>query len=173
MKNPNQSTTGNAKAWGIGSLAGSLFFPLLSLVAGVISLVKGRNSKDKTHFPFALGGVIISSLNLIARVLFFGAIIMSLILTAGHGGGSNKPAYTNSTPNPECNTELFYSESGFVACQVIGMDELSAIEYIDSLGFSSRVVERDGESFIVTADYRPDRINLAVRGNQVFNTTLG
>lgn len=40
-------------------------------------------------------------------------------------------------------------------------------------GWGYRVVQRDGEDFPVTMDYRPDRINVKVRDGKIFEITIG
>ena len=46
--------------------------------------------------------------------------------------------------------------------EVIGMEKLAAIVKIENANQLARVVAEDGEHFIVTMDYRPDRLNLEV-----------
>ena len=45
---------------------------------------------------------------------------------------------------------------------MVGMSEDDAVQAITDAGFTSRVVERDGEKFAVTMDLNPERINLTV-----------
>jgi hypothetical protein len=180
-----------AKYWGIGSLSASLFFPTLAVIAGIVSLVKGRKNEDKSHKGFAIAGIVVGGINWLVRfslgiVLFFAMIFGALSysdLPVDHGKGHHNNNGTHSTVNPDCIPNVFEGnnepddmvneEAVFVGCQVIGMDEKSAVDYITSKGFSYRVAERDGEGYPMTMDYRTDRINLFVRGGIVFDTTIG
>lgn len=53
------------------------------------------------------------------------------------------------------------------------MSEDEAKALIWDNNYMSRVVHRDGEDFMVTADYRYDRINLYINGGIVFDATVG
>ncbi|MEN9923647.1 MAG: hypothetical protein RIS09_1161, partial [Actinomycetota bacterium] len=57
--------------------------------------------------------------------------------------------------------------------RLIGMSEDEARALIWDNNYMSRVVHRDGEDFMVTADYRYDRINLYINGGIVFDATVG
>lgn len=56
---------------------------------------------------------------------------------------------------------------------LVGIPEAEAIAAIEQAGWQARVVERDGEAFPVTMDYREDRINLVVTGGLVTSATVG
>ena len=63
-----------------------------------------------------------------------------------------------------------------VAEEVIGMSEAEAIETIAGISSESltpRIVRRDDENFIVTMDYRLDRINLEIDDGIVTTTYVG
>jgi hypothetical protein len=57
--------------------------------------------------------------------------------------------------------------------QVIGMTESAAIDLIRSTGRAVRVERRDGEEFMLTQDYEPDRLNLTIVSNSVTGVRLG
>lgn len=57
--------------------------------------------------------------------------------------------------------------------RLIGMNESDARTLIYENNYMSRVVHRDGEDFMVTADYRYDRVNLYISGGIVFDATAG
>jgi hypothetical protein len=59
------------------------------------------------------------------------------------------------------------------AQQLIGFEEDYAQSCVAETDFGWRVTERDGELFPVTMDYRPDRINVAIRGGVVAEATVG
>lgn len=63
-----------------------------------------------------------------------------------------------------------------VAEKVIGMSEAEAIETIagiSSEALTSRIIRRDEESFMITMDYRLDRINLQIDDGIVTTTYIG
>lgn len=80
-----------------------------------------------------------------------------------------------SSPNPDPTTEKddgLEIPRDFVT-RLIGMNEADAKALIWKNNYMSRVVHRDGEDFMVTADYRYDRINLYINGGIVFDATVG
>lgn len=178
-----------AKYWGIGSLAISLFFPTLAVIAGIISLVKGKKNEDKSHKGFAISGIVLGGLNWLARFALTTAVLIGVLFGAvTHSDlpvdkGPNKNGVVHSSINPDCPSEFFgeteneydmtNKEAALVACQVIGMDEKSAVDYISSKGFVSRIAQRDEEGYPLTMDYRTERINLFIRGGIVFDTNMG
>ena len=56
---------------------------------------------------------------------------------------------------------------------LIGMPEDNAIEQIVNAGYTCRIVNRDGNYFIVTRDYRLDRINLTITNGIITKITRG
>lgn len=56
---------------------------------------------------------------------------------------------------------------------LVGLTEAEAVEVIETSGFVARVVERDGEVFPATMDYREDRVNLVVAAGLVTSATIG
>ena len=59
------------------------------------------------------------------------------------------------------------------ANEVVGMTLEEATKLIEGDGFISRVVEKDGEFYPITAELRQDRINLSLKDNKVVNATVG
>lgn len=174
------------KKLAIASLAGSLFFPVASVVAGIVSLVRGNKNKEQDNgFYFALSGIIVGGINFIVRKMIFVLLVVVPFLTISgitmNGMFDNmKPhSYVNSEVNDNCdsivnNSDGFVDDSVFkVACEVLNMDERSAIEYINAQGMTARVAVRDEEFIALTMDYRNDRINLSVKDNKVFDTNVG
>lgn len=85
--------------------------------------------------------------------------------SSGSGGGSVDPGGPPSVeiaPIPEAE-----------AATLVGLGEDEAIKVATSKGWASRVVARDGESFMVTTDFRPDRVNLTVDGGKVTSVSVG
>ena len=79
----------------------------------------------------------------------------------GEQGPPSKPKSGDVTPFEVATGEL------------IGLSEPDAQTCIEEAGLTGRVVYRDGESFPVTLDYRPDRINMSIEEGFVVEVTLG
>jgi hypothetical protein len=60
-----------------------------------------------------------------------------------------------------------------VAHDVVGRTEKEAVAAIEQAGLVARTVMRDGEAFVVTDDWRTDRINLTVEGEVVVRAEVG
>lgn len=57
--------------------------------------------------------------------------------------------------------------------EVVGMEKFAAIVKIEDAGCRARIVSEDGEPFIVTMDYRSDRLNLDVVQGKVVSVHRG
>ena len=87
----------------------------------------------------------------------------------------------NESPTPEPGaTSDFESEMNAqvertkaFADSLIGMNIGEAETLAASKGFITRVVERDGESFWITMDYRTNRVNLTVEKDMVTKVHVG
>jgi hypothetical protein len=55
----------------------------------------------------------------------------------------------------------------------VGLSEGEATGLLEEAGFAVRVAERDGEPFMLTRDYRGDRVNLVVSGGVVTSVWVG
>lgn len=55
----------------------------------------------------------------------------------------------------------------------LGKKEADAGRAAERRGLKWRVVERDGEAFMITKDYRLDRVNFKVRNGKVFEAYRG
>jgi hypothetical protein len=75
------------------------------------------------------------------------------------GQGGTEPVPVDPVPGDD--------EVADLAEEVVGSSEDDAVGRIEEAGYVARVVERDGEAFIVTDDLRPDRINLWVEAGRV------
>ena len=64
-------------------------------------------------------------------------------------------------------------EAKLMADQVIGQSLTEAEDLCQENGVKLRLVERDGEHFIVTMDYRTDRVNVHVRDGIVTDARVG
>ena len=54
-----------------------------------------------------------------------------------------------------------------------GMTLDEAVVYAEQGGFTTRVTEKDGNSFMLTMDYRTDRINFRVRNDIIIDAYGG
>jgi hypothetical protein len=59
------------------------------------------------------------------------------------------------------------------AARLVGLTEADAGAAAAERGWTFRVVERDGESFAATDDFRTDRVNVVVDGGVVTSVTIG
>jgi hypothetical protein len=57
--------------------------------------------------------------------------------------------------------------------EFIGKKEEDAIKQLTELGYSTRVMFRNGESFFGTCDYNTNRCNLAAMDGKITGITLG
>lgn len=83
------------------------------------------------------------------------------------------------TPEPSAPTD-FESEmksqiqlTQEFAATLLGMNVVEAEALAKSQGFMSRIVERDGESFMITMDYRTNRVNLIVENDIITKAHVG
>ena len=56
---------------------------------------------------------------------------------------------------------------------LIGMNITEAEQRAQTAGFTLRIVERDGESFAITMDYRTDRVNVKVTKDIITEYSVG
>lgn len=59
------------------------------------------------------------------------------------------------------------------AAKLLSLTEKTAVACAENEGWGVRVVQRDDEEFMVTADYRADRVNLVVENDVVTSVTVG
>ena len=59
------------------------------------------------------------------------------------------------------------------ASQLVGLSERASELCADINGWGYRVVQRDGEDFAVTLDYRSNRINVKIKDDAVIEVTVG
>ena len=114
------------------------------------------------------------------KSMILGVLTATLALTACSPQSSNPEVTSSYLPAPtESGPEVELAPSDTaqaVADEVIGMSEAEAIETIagiSSEALTSRIVRRDEESFMITMDYRLDRINLQIDNGIVTTTYVG
>lgn len=86
---------------------------------------------------------------------------------------SNPSASSSPNPDPTTDKDVDIEIPREFMKRLIGMNEADAKALIWDNNYMSRVVHRDGEDFMVTKDYRYDRINLYINGGIVFDATVG
>lgn len=84
---------------------------------------------------------------------------------------SSVPGPTHTDPPFDFEAEA--AKTLAFAKTLVGMDEQAAVDSIITNGFTYRVVSRDGEDFVVTMDYRFDRINLTIVKSIVTDVSVG
>ena len=114
------------------------------------------------------------------KSMILGVLTATLALTACSPQNSNPEVTSSYLPAPtESGSDMEFAPSAAaqaVADEVIGMSEAEAIETIagiSSEALTSRIVRRDDENFIVTMDYRLDRINLEIDNGIVTQASIG
>lgn len=94
--------------------------------------------------------------------------IIFLILATTMIGACAADAAPEAPPaEPVCITDTFGAEPDFV-----GLTEAEADQLAADLGLEVREVGRDGECFPVTDDFRQDRINLELAGDEVIAAAI-
>jgi hypothetical protein len=81
------------------------------------------------------------------------------------------PEFDDQAPGRPFETPVTLADAGLD--DIIGLDEQVAAERIEAAGLSVRVIDRDGEPFLATADYRTDRVNLSIVGGVVIAASVG
>lgn len=61
----------------------------------------------------------------------------------------------------------------FTPNQVIGLSEADAVKEISAAGLTPRIMERNGDFFVVTYDFDTHRVNLWIASNTVYKVSLG
>lgn len=90
-------------------------------------------------------------------------------------------ANVSSTPNPSPSASIDLpgnmqeqaAETLEFAQTLLGMAQAYAENKIEEAGYEHRMVWKDGESFAVTEDYRPTRINLYIKEGIVDKVEVG
>lgn len=114
------------------------------------------------------------------KSMILAVLAATAALTACSPQSANPEVTSSSLPAPtESGPEMELAPSAAAqaaAEEVIGMSEAQAIETIagiSSEALTSRIVRRDEESFMVTMDYRLDRINLEIDDGIVTQASIG
>lgn len=76
----------------------------------------------------------------------------------------------NMTPDPNM---MVTKETAALADSLKGMTETAAVAKVEATGRTIRIARRDKETFALTMDYRPDRINIEVDNGTVTSVNVG
>ncbi len=82
--------------------------------------------------------------------------------------------YGNRCPNciaGDNNMSSLLSEDEYGV--VVGMTKQEALDFLTSKEIKSRIIREDTESFAMTMDFNPDRINLEVDNNKIVDYSRG
>ena len=94
-------------------------------------------------------------------------VIFLMLATTLIGACASDGAPDAPPAEPVCITDAFGAEPDFV-----GLTEAEADRLAADLGLEVREVGRDGECFPVTDDFRQDRINLELAGDEVIAAAI-
>lgn len=110
-------------------------------------------------------------------VLLVSSLAIAALSACGTPNDDTATATTNPIPTTSMSTGMPDMEPSQatkdMAKKVIGMHEKDAITAIEGIGDSYRIARRDDESFALTMDYRPDRINLEIDNDIVTAANIG
>lgn len=113
--------------------------------------------------------------------LFIGAIGILAVSVFSFGCSSEvepqvSPGVPTATTEQKQNEEdpmASNQESGTPPADAVGLSEEESVSFLEGKGFVVRVVERDGEAYAITFDYRTDRVNLVVKEGIVTEAYIG
>lgn len=100
-------------------------------------------------------------------------------ITLKHNNSVTSIITLTVTDNTAVQMDKVRQETQVVADQVVGKEEIEAIDFINAQktsagdSMSSRIGRRDSESFALTMDYRPSRITLEIDNGIVTKATVG
>ena len=106
--------------------------------------------------------VVIAVIGLLAAS---GAFILGMIA----GANNATVSVVRDVPNELCFRDTAadqfseqHVETKLLACQVVGMTKQAALDYLESNNITVRIAFEDGEYFMLTEDYRDNRVNLEI-----------
>lgn len=96
---------------------------------------------------------------------------------------TSQPAVQEQTPMPsetpqnqtdwEQQVKLAIKETQKFGATLVGMNVDEAEKMAQNSGFIVRVIERDGESFMITMDYRTNRVDVKVTNDIITDFSVG
>lgn len=106
--------------------------------------------------------VVIAVIGLLAAS---GAFILGMIA----GANNATVSVVRDIPNELCYRDTAadqfseqHVETKLLACQVVGMTKQAALDYLESNDITVRIAFENGEYFMLTEDYRDNRVNLEI-----------
>jgi hypothetical protein len=113
-----------------------------------------------------------------ASLIKVGAVFIFAGLAMSGCSASISPTPTSSAPSSPTidvpdNMQEQAAETLKFAQTLLGMAQAYAENKIEEAGYEHRMVWKDGESFVVTEDYRPTRINLYIKEGIVDKVEVG
>jgi len=98
------------------------------------------------------------------------AVVLSAVMLVGGCGGSttdeSSSSSTTSTGSPAVTGPQ--TAPGFV-----GLTKSAAIARAEAEGHHWRIAREDGQHYLLTQDYSPDRVNFEIDGGKVTAATFG
>lgn len=85
-------------------------------------------------------------------------------------------AQAEALNQPDIDFDAQAARTQAVANAVLGMPEdeaIATIEGVSSMKLTARIVRRDAQTFLVTEDYSPTRVNLSIHAGIVTDATVG
>ena len=106
------------------------------------------------------------------------ALTLAAVLSVSGCSATVSPTPTSSTSTSPSidvpdNMQEQAAETLKFAQTLLGMAQAYAENKIEEAGFTHRVVWKDGEEFVNTADYNPTRINLYIKEGIVDKVEVG
>lgn len=108
------------------------------------------------------------------------ALVAVLSVSGCSANGPSTPTVSptsNASPSPSSDVlddmQKQAAETLEFAQTLLGMAQAYAESKIEEAGYEHRMVWKDGESFAVTDDYRPTRINLYIKEGIVDKVEVG
>ena len=113
-----------------------------------------------------------------ASLIKVGAVFILAGLAMSGCSANVSPTPTSSAPSTPTidvpdNMQEQAAETLKFAQTLLGMAQAYAENKIEEAGYEHRMVWKDGESFAVTEDYRPTRINLYIKEGIVDKVEVG
>jgi hypothetical protein len=87
--------------------------------------------------------------------------------------GSGLEGWSRSDRRVRLERAIRLEASDAFGLTVLGMFEVDAVEAIEQSGRVARIAERDGEGYILTKDYNPNRLNLIIVTGLVASVYVG
>jgi hypothetical protein len=91
-------------------------------------------------------------------------------LPQGSSSGSSAGSSGQAAPDQTVSDQIV---SDKMVSALVGLSESEAAAMAKDKGWELRVVSRDGEDFMVTQDYKTDRVNITVKSGKVTKASVG